>query len=104
MEIDAALRNVSALPAIRELPRDKQEELDAARAAATSSVENIGHVVSGGKLMHSIVNDVLDLAKINEGKLAVRNANAAGVHFAAAGHGPGVQRRPALATAEHRCC
>jgi signal transduction histidine kinase len=48
------------------------DELSAAREAIESSADQIGHVLSGANMLTSIVNDVLDVSKINEGKLEVR--------------------------------
>ncbi len=45
--------------------------LTAASTTAASLIEQVGHVLSAGRILSSIVNDVLDLSKINEGKLEV---------------------------------
>ncbi len=68
-EIDAALQRLSETSAAVAL--ESRGDLETAREAAAASVDHVAHILSGGKLISSIVNDVLDLSKIREGKLSV---------------------------------
>jgi signal transduction histidine kinase len=45
--------------------------IDAAQQSSNESEAQVRHVLSGARILSSIVNDVLDLSQINAGKLEV---------------------------------